>query len=126
MHLRSRISSIMGQIEPEHPELFELQFLNVAEYDLVYTIASTNINQSAPNLVNMYVTIRSRMTLIMGFIEPELSELFALEYAKIAESDFVYTLTSITVDQLVPNMVTIYMTMISRMTLIMVKSDSNI
>ena len=126
MHLRSRISSIMGQIEPEHPELFELQFLNVAEYDLVYTIASTNINQSAPNLVNMYVTIRSRMTLILGFIEPELSELFALEYAKIAESDFVYTLTSITVDQLVPNMVTIYMTMISRMTLIMVKSDSNI
>ena len=86
---------------------------------LFYTLAVTNINQSAPNVVNMYVTIRYRMSLIMGFIGPELSELFALEFAKIAESDFVYTLTSITVDQLVPNMVTIYMTMISRMSLIM-------
>ena len=108
-------------MEPEHPELFELEFPNVAEYDLVYTLASTNINQSAPNLVNMYVTIRSRMSLIMGFIGPELSKLFALEFAKIAESDFVYTLTSITVDQLVPNMVTLYMTMISGMSLIMGK-----
>ena len=119
MPLRSRISSIMGQIESEHPELFELEFRKIAEYDLVYTLASTNINQSAPNLVNMYVTIRSRMNLIMGLIGPELFELFALEFAKIAEYDFVYTLTSITVDQLVPNMVTIYMTMISRMNLIM-------
>ena len=74
MPLRSRVSSIMGQIEPEHPQLFELEFPSVAEYDLVYTIASTNVNQSAPNLVNMYVTIRSRMTLIMGFIENFLVE----------------------------------------------------
>ena len=82
MPLKSRISSIMGQIEPEHPELFELEFRKIAEYDLVYTLASTNINQSAPNLVNMYVTITSRMTLIIGLIGPELSELFALEFAK--------------------------------------------
>ena len=40
-----------------------------------------------------------------------MSELFSLEFAKIAESDFVYTLASINVDQLVPNMVKIYMTM---------------
>ena len=39
----------------------------------------------------MYVTIRSRMSLIMDLIGAELSELFALEFAKIAESDFVYT-----------------------------------
>ena len=42
--------------------------------------------QSAPNLVKVYVTIRFRMSLIMDLIGPELSELFALEFAKIAES----------------------------------------
>ena len=48
------------------------------------------------------------MILIMDFIRPELSESFALEFAKIAESDFVYTVVFTNVDQLVPNMVTIY------------------
>ena len=83
----------------------------MAEFDLVYTLTFTNINQSAPNLVKMYVTIRSLMSLIMDIIGPELSELFALEFAKIAESDFVYTLVSTDVDQIVPNMVTMYMSM---------------
>ena len=82
----------------------------IAESDFVYTLASTNINQSAPNLVKMYVTIRYRMSLIMDLIGPEMSELFALDFAKIAESDFVYTLASTNVDQLIPNMVTICMT----------------
>ena len=58
-----------------------------------------NINQSAPNLVKMYVTIRSQMSSIMDLIGAELSELFALEFAKIAESEFVYTLASTNVDQ---------------------------
>ena len=52
------------------------------------------------------------MSLIMDVIRPELSELFALEFAKNAENDFVYTLDSTNVGQLVPNMVTIYMTQI--------------
>ena len=47
------------------------------------------------------------MSSIMDLIGLELFELFALEFAKIAESDFVYTLASTNVDQLVPNMVTI-------------------
>ena len=51
----------------------------------------------------------------MDLIVPELSELFALESAKIAESVFVYT----NVDQLVPYMVTVYVTMRSWMSLIM-------
>ena len=42
----------------------------------------------------MYVTIRSWMSSNMELIRPGLSELFALEFAKIAESDFVYTLAS--------------------------------
>ena len=109
----------MGQIEPEHPELSALEFGKIAKSDFVYTLSSTNINQSAPNLVKMYVTIRSRMSSIMDLIRPELSELSALELAKIAESDFVYTLASTNVDQLVPNMVTIYMTIRSWISLIM-------
>ena len=59
------MSSIMGQIESEHPELFALELGKIAESDFDYTLASTNINQSAPNLVKMYVTIRSWMSSIM-------------------------------------------------------------
>ena len=72
MHIKSQISLIMGQIESEHPELFALEFGKIAESDFVYTLASTNIDQSAPNLVKMYMTIRSRMSLIMDLIELEL------------------------------------------------------
>ena len=74
------MSSIMGQIEPEHLELFALEFGKIAESDFVYTLAFTNIDQSAPNLVKMYMTIRSRMSLIMDLIGPELCELSALEF----------------------------------------------
>ena len=68
MPIRSRMSSIMGQIELEHPELFALEFGKIAEYDFVYTLASTNIDQSAPNLVRTYVIIRSQISLIMDLI----------------------------------------------------------
>ena len=68
------MSLIMGQIESEHPQLFALEFGKIAESDFVYTLASTNINQSAPNLVKMYVTKRSWMSSIMDLIKPELSE----------------------------------------------------
>ena len=54
MPIRSRMSSIMGQIEPEHLELFALEFGKIAETDFVYTLASTNNNQSALDLVKMY------------------------------------------------------------------------
>ena len=57
--------SIIGQIKPEHRELFAIDLGKIAESDFVYTLASTKINQSAPNLVEMYVTIRSRRSLIM-------------------------------------------------------------
>ena len=93
------MSSIIEQIKPRHPELFALEFGKIAETDFVYTLASPNINHSAPNLVKMYVAIRSRMGSIMDLLGAELSELLALEFAKIAESDFVYTLASTNVDQ---------------------------
>ena len=74
------MSLIMGQIEPEHPELFALEFGKIVESDFVYTLSSTNIDQSVPNLIKIYITIRSRMSLIMDLIGPELSKLSALEF----------------------------------------------
>ena len=53
MPIRSQMSSIMEQIKPEHPELFALESGQIAETDFVYTVASPNINRSAPNLVNV-------------------------------------------------------------------------
>ena len=44
MPTKSQISSILGQIESEHPELFALEFGKNAESDLVYTLVSTNID----------------------------------------------------------------------------------
>ena len=73
------MSSIIGQSESENPELFALEFGKIAESDLVYTPASTNIDQSASNLVKMYITIRSRMSSIMDLIGPKLSKLSTLE-----------------------------------------------
>ena len=80
MPIRSRMSLIMGQIESEHSELFAHEFRKIAEYDFVYNLASTNIYQSAPNLVQMYMTIRDWMSSIMELIGQEMSQLSALEY----------------------------------------------
>ena len=108
----SSILKIMDQIEPEHPELFAPEFGKIAESDFVYTLASANIDQRAPNLVKMYVNIRSQMSSIMDIIKPELSE-------KFAKFDFVYTIASANIYQSVPNLATIYMPIRSRISLIM-------
>ena len=50
--------------------------------------------QSVPNLATIHMPIRSQMSSINGQIKAEHPELFALEFEKIAESDFVYTLAS--------------------------------
>ena len=80
MPIKSWMRLNMGQIESEHSELFALEFGKIAESNFVYTLASTNIDQSTPILVKMYVTIRSRMTSIMNLIGPQLFELSALEF----------------------------------------------
>ena len=72
--------SIMRQIKSEHLELFALEFGKIAESDFVYTLASTDINKSAPNLVRMYVIIRYRMSSIVDLIGPKLSKLSAHEF----------------------------------------------
>ena len=67
------MSLAMEQIKREHPELFALEFGKIAEANFVYTLASPNINQSALNLVKIYVIIRSRMSWIMDLMGAELS-----------------------------------------------------
>ena len=80
MPIKSQMSSVLGQIESEHPKLFALEFGKIVESDFVYNLASANIDQSISNLVKMYMTIRLRMSLIMDPIRPELYELSALEF----------------------------------------------
>ena len=58
------------------------------------------------------------MRSIIGQIESEHPELFALEFGKIAESNFVYTLATANVDQLVAKMVLMYVTVRSWKSLI--------
>ena len=107
MPIKSWMSSVMEQIELEHPELVALEFGKIAESDFVYTLRSTNIDQSMPNLVKMYVTIRSRMSSIMDLIGPELFELSALELENLPYWT-VYTVASANIDQSVPNLAEIY------------------
>ena len=54
MPIKSQMSSILGQIESENPELFALEFGKI------------------------HMPMRARTSLIMGQIEPEHPELFAL------------------------------------------------
>ena len=58
--------------------------------------------------------IKSRMSLILGRIESEHTEFFALELGKVAESDFVYTLASTNIEKKkkkkIPNLVKMYVT----------------
>ena len=68
---------IMDLIGPELSELSALEFRKFAIFDLVYTQASANIDQSVPNMATIYLPIRSQ---IMEQIRPENLELFALEF----------------------------------------------
>ena len=77
------MSSITGPIGPEQLELFALELLKIAAFDFVYSLTSTNINQSAPNLVTMNMSIRSRMSLSMGQVISDQSVLSALEIEKL-------------------------------------------
>ena len=90
--IRSRKSFIMEPIGQELSELSALELENLPYFTFIYTLASANTNQSVPNLATIYMPKRSHMSMIMGQIETEYPELFALEFGKVAESDFVYTL----------------------------------
>ena len=119
MTIRLRMSLIMDVIGPELYESSALEFENLPYLTFVYSLSSANIDQSVPNLATIYIAIKSRMSLIMGQIESENWELFALEFGKIAESDFVYTPASTNIDQSAPNLVKMYVTIRLRISSIM-------
>ena len=75
----------------------------------VYTLSSANIDQPAPNLGKIFMSNKILMSSIMGLIGPEQLELFPLELGKIAAFDFVYSLASTNINQSVPNLVTMNM-----------------
>ena len=50
------MSLIIGPFGLEQLELFTLELGKIAAFDFVYSLAATNINQSAPNLVTVYTT----------------------------------------------------------------------
>ena len=87
MTTRARMSSIIEPIGPELSELSAVELEKFAIFDYVYSLASANIDQSVPNLATIHMPMRAQMSSIMGQIEPEHPELFALEFGKIAESD---------------------------------------
>ena len=118
MTIRSWMNSIMKVIGSQLSKLSALE-LEKMPYLTVYTLASANIDQSVPNLAIIYVPIRSRMSSIVSQIEEENPELFVLEFGKIAEYDFVYILSSTNINQSAPNLVQMYMTIRSRISLIM-------
>ena len=68
------------------------------------SLSSANIDQSAPNLVKIFMSDRNGMNSIM-----EQLELFALELGKIATFYFVYSLASTNINQSAPNLVTVNM-----------------
>ena len=74
----------MGPIGPEQLELFALELGKIAAFDFVYSLASTNINQSAPcKLGHNVMSMRSQMSLIMGQVIPDQSLLPTLEIEKL-------------------------------------------
>ena len=85
------MSSIMEVIGLELSKLSALELENLP-YLTSLTLTSANIDQSVPNLATIYIPIRPWMSSIMGQIEQEHLELFALEFGNIAENDFFYTL----------------------------------
>ena len=67
------MSSIMDLIGPDLSEFSTLEF------KFVDTPASADIDQTALNVVTIYMTIRSQMSLIIGPVEPLKSELSAFQ-----------------------------------------------
>ena len=77
------MSSIKGPIGSEQPALFGLELGKIASFDFVYCLTSTNINQSAPNLVTMNMSIRSQASFIMGQVITDQLVFSVLEVEKL-------------------------------------------
>ena len=67
MPIRSRMSLIMGLIGPEQPEIFALK-LEKLLYGLCLHSSFYNCQQMGTKLGQIYMKIRSQMSLIMGVL----------------------------------------------------------
>jgi hypothetical protein len=67
--IRSWMSSILKEFWIKETELLALDFMKIALFCLVYTLASVNLKQPLWNIVTMYVAIRSRISLIIDLID---------------------------------------------------------
>ena len=76
------MSLILGPIGPEQLELFAVELGKIAAFDFVLSLPSTNINQSAPDLVTMYMSTRSQMSLIMGQVIPAQSVFKSYQFSQ--------------------------------------------
>ena len=63
----------MGPTRPQQLELVALEMGKIAAFNLVYSLASRNIKQSAPKLVTVNMSIRSQISLIVGQVIPDQS-----------------------------------------------------
>ena len=117
--VRSWTSSIMNVVGTELSELSAHSLKKTVTFDFVYILSSAYIDQSAPNLGKIFMANRIWVSLIMGPIGLEQLELFGLELWKIATFDFVYSLTSTNINHSAPILVTMNMSIRSRMSLIM-------
>ena len=90
MAIRALMGWIMVRFE-KYIWSYLLLNLKFAIFYLVHTLASTYGHHSRPNLVNIFMAIKSRMSLIMVRIRPRCLELSALEFEKIAIFYLVYT-----------------------------------
>ena len=76
------------------PELSELSALELENLPYLTSLTLQHLQiltNQYKNLATIYMPIRSRMSLIMGQLEPEYPELFALEFGKIAEYDCLHS-----------------------------------
>ena len=89
MTIRSWMSSIMDLIGLE---LFELSTLKLENLPYLTMFTLSHLQILTNEYQTIYIPIKSRMSLIMGQIDSE--HIYALEFGKIAESNFVYTLAT--------------------------------
>ena len=115
----------MKLIGQELSKLSALELENLPYLTLFTLLASANIDQSVPNLATTYMPIRSRMSSIMGQIEPEHQGYLPLNLEKLLNMT-VYPLSSTNIDQSstnidqsAPNLVKMYVIIRSPMSSIM-------
>ena len=79
---------ILNLFETKWSELSALFIRKTVIFDSVYTLASANTNQSAPNLANilLYMTNRSQMILIMGLTGHKQPVFLPLKFEKFRHS----------------------------------------